>query len=86
MSVWIWLAKVWVSKKRLSTPRPSTRNGTIWVVQALKGIPIRAASPMPEIKDTVLVLSCELDLLLVFSRITTRDYSPFPQHEERIQF
>ncbi len=84
MSVWIWLAKVWVSRKRLSTPRPSTRNGTIWVVQALKGIPIRAASPMPEIQDTVLVLSCELDL--VYSRIATRDYSPFSQHEERIQY
>ena len=35
-----------------STPRPRARNGTIWVVAALKWIPMRAARPSPALTLT----------------------------------
>ena len=42
----LW-AYVCVSRNMLSTPSPKARKGTIWVVEALKTMPIRAQKPNP---------------------------------------
>ena len=39
--------KVCTKRKTASTPRPRLKNGTIWVVEALKVMPAKAAIPRP---------------------------------------